>query len=231
MANQKESKLLCIDTSSGVDSLALTKGLEVIATNQAQHTREQRPFLLSNLQTLCSDAGWQWRDLEGVAVGLGPGGFTRLRSGLSVAKSLAFALDIPIFGGSSLVLLAQQQEHAKAFAITDAGRSEVYFIDSNGQLHCDRVQELAHILDQNEEYFFCGSGARANRNYLLERFPRAVVNEDADQDLPNAAYLPKVIDLESPAPIGSLEPQYVRPSDAELTYPDGFPDAATQFNF
>ena len=71
MANQKESKLLCIDTSSGVDSLALTKGLEVIATNQAQHTREQRPFLLSNLQTLCSDAGWQWRDLEGVAVGLG----------------------------------------------------------------------------------------------------------------------------------------------------------------
>ena len=187
--------------------------------------------MLSNLQTLCSDAGWQWSDLEGVAVGLGPGGFTRLRSGLSVAKSLAFALDIPIFGGSSLVLLAQQQEHENAFSITDAGRSEVYFIDPNGQLNCGKIEEVGHTLDQNGDYFFCGSGAQANRDYLLERFPRALVNQRPAQDIPDAAYLPKVIDVANPAPIGSLEPQYVRPSDAELTYPDGFPDAATQFNF
>ena len=47
--------------------------------------------------------------------------------------------------------------------------------------------------------------------------------------MPNAAHLALLIDPSNPDHIASLQPRYVRPSDAELTYPEGFPDAVTQF--
>src|SRR6185437_6559107 len=61
------------------------------------------------LQKLLTQAGIVLRDLTHLAVNVGPGSFTGLRVGLSLAKSLAYALSLPVWTKSSLELLAQSR--------------------------------------------------------------------------------------------------------------------------
>ena len=85
--------------------------------------------------------------------------------------------------------------------------------------------------DSKLDYLFCGDGAVVYADVIRQQFPNASINSDEVLNRPNAANLPRLIDIGKPNQIATLQPQYVRPSDAELTYPDGFPDAVKQFQF
>ena len=56
---------------------------------------------------MCRSAGVALRDLEAVAVDIGPGLFTGLRVGISTAKAMGLALDVPLCGATSLEVLAR----------------------------------------------------------------------------------------------------------------------------
>src|SRR5690606_33068886 len=68
------------------------------------------------------------RELDLLAVGLGPGGFTSVRVGLATAKGLSLARDLPVVGISSLLALARglSPSGGLSAAFVDAGRGEVY---------------------------------------------------------------------------------------------------------
>jgi tRNA threonylcarbamoyladenosine biosynthesis protein TsaB len=102
-------------------------------------------------------------DLTAIAVSMGPGSYTGLRIGVSAAKGLAYALDIPLIAVSTLTSLAKQIDTQDAFIIPmiDARRMEVYsmIFDQNQQLIRDVEAEILTeasyktYLDQKQVYF------------------------------------------------------------------------------
>ena len=98
--------ILNIETSSSVCSVALTKDgaveFELEDTEGMNHAVKLAPFAERCMEELKRKE----ESLDAVAVSLGPGSYTGLRIGLSFAKGLAFSLNIPLIGISTLQLLA-----------------------------------------------------------------------------------------------------------------------------
>jgi len=83
--------------------------------------------LLPCVRDLLTECGRVPRDLVALVVDVGPGSFTGVRLGVTAAKTLAFALDRPVVGVTSLLALAQgAPPHARVLALRDAGRGTVY---------------------------------------------------------------------------------------------------------
>ena len=222
-------KLLCIDTSSNTESVALVDKHTTIATISKYREKGHASGLLSDIDSLMKDTEWAWSDIEGIAVGLGPGGFTSLRIGLSTAKCLAYGLGKPLYSATTLDLISSNFKEPGVVTLIDAKRNEVYVRTPSAELKCVAPQQLDHYLSPGISHFFCGDGASKYRALIEQTFTESRFNQDPALDVPNAAHLALLIDPSNPDHIASLQPRYVRPSDAELTYPEGFPDAVTQF--
>jgi tRNA threonylcarbamoyladenosine biosynthesis protein TsaB len=116
--------LLAIDTATRVTGLALydQAGLHLEQTwlTGDNHTVELMPYIVR----ACEQLGLAPEALQAVAVSLGPGSFTGLRVGLSVAKGLALALDIPVLGVPTLdaIAYAHCREVLPVCAVVPAGR-------------------------------------------------------------------------------------------------------------
>ena len=159
--------LLAIDTSTRFAGVALADGDRVVATrswySSVNHTAELMPAVVQLLKSHAVAV----KDLEGVAVALGPGGFSALRVGISVGKGLAAAGGIPILGVGSL--------DVEAFPFSDcglpvcvfleAGRGEVasaLFRPDGQRARDDRVTPPAEVLAEiGEPTVFCGEGIAA----------------------------------------------------------------------
>ena len=222
-------KLLCIDTSSNTESVALVSAGKVVASLSKYRERGHASGLLSDINTLFTKAEWTQRDIQGIAIGLGPGGFTSLRIGLSTAKCLAYGLDIPLYAATTLTLIEANFDERNVVTLIDAKRNEVYVHTPTAGLKCVSPGHLDHYLSPAKPYFFCGDGAAKYRDTIQRSFCESRFNETPEKDIPYAANLAHLIDSSRPENLANLQPRYVRPSDAEITYPDGFPDAVTQF--
>jgi tRNA threonylcarbamoyladenosine biosynthesis protein TsaB len=86
------------------------------------HSRE----LLPAVAELMDRAGIGWGDVDGVAVGVGPGTFTGLRIGVATARALATAAQVPVHPVSSLAALAEAIEAPLRLPLIDARRGELF---------------------------------------------------------------------------------------------------------
>ncbi len=120
-------KLLSIDTSTKNFSLAISKGGRVIRYRNKVLGRKLSSSIIPEIKVLLKKAQMTLADLDGFVIGLGPGGFTGLRVGLSTIKGLAFATNKPVVGISSLDVLAMNvKENGMVCAICDARRNMIY---------------------------------------------------------------------------------------------------------
>jgi len=99
------SLILNIETGTDICSVALGRDGRLVVLRESggrNHARELAPFV----QQVVAEAGVSLRELSAVAVGRGPGSYTGLRVGTSLAKGLAYGLGIPLIGIDSLAALA-----------------------------------------------------------------------------------------------------------------------------
>ena len=118
--------LLAIDTSTRNASAALSDGERIVAGRSWYSSVNHTTELMPAVSQLLDSRGVRPHDLEAVAVALGPGGFSALRTGLSAAKGLAMAVRIPIIGIGSLDLEAFpfRDSGLPVCALLEAGRGE-----------------------------------------------------------------------------------------------------------
>ncbi|BCA94774.1 tRNA (adenosine(37)-N6)-threonylcarbamoyltransferase complex dimerization subunit type 1 TsaB [Legionella antarctica] len=125
-------KLLAIDTSTEIASIAVLVGAEISSEEQgSQKTHAQ--LLLPMIERLMAHAGLQMNQLDGILFGCGPGSFTGLRIACSIAKGLAYAHDLRLIPVSSLGAITwaarelHQDPDLPVLAVLDARMNEMYW--------------------------------------------------------------------------------------------------------
>lgn len=177
--------LLAIDTSTRNAAVSLSDGGLVVASRSwrsvVNHSSELMPAVIQVLQSRDVSPA----SLGAVAVALGPGGFSALRTGLSVAKGMAMSARIPIIGVGSLELEAHPFRNTglTVCALLEAGRGEAASAliapgPGPARLRDDRITGPDELLDELEALggdpvLFCGEGlapwAEAVKSRLGER--------------------------------------------------------------
>lgn len=119
--------VLGVETSTHLLSLAIIDDGSDLATHAREglvHSRE----LLPSIDNLLNEAGTPLKELDGIAVSLGPGSFTGLRIGLSTSKALAQVLRIPMVGIPTLdvIVMNVEEEDLMVCPLIEAGRDMVY---------------------------------------------------------------------------------------------------------
>ncbi len=176
------SLFLCIETATSVCSVALTEDSRVVAYKETQIKNSHAEVLTVFIRDLFEENGYSLSNLNAVVVSKGPGSYTGLRIGVSTAKGLSYALNIPLIAIPTLQSMAWGVAHN--FMLTDskpvlfcpmidARRMEVYSAIYDSAV--EQVRETrAEILreDSFTEYLekntvvFLGDGSLKCRNLI-----------------------------------------------------------------
>src|SRR3990172_456108 len=121
-------RVLAVETSTLAGGAAIVDGDRVVGQYLLDVSVTHSERLMVAIDRLLGDAGWAPRDLDGLAVAIGPGSFTGLRIGLSTVKGLAFALSIPVAAVPTLDAMAATLPFAAlpVCPVLDARKHEVY---------------------------------------------------------------------------------------------------------
>lgn len=121
--------LLGIETATHSCGAALTHDEALVVEYRSALKNAHGRLLTIAVARLLADAGWQSRDLDAIAVSIGPGSFTGLRIGLALAKGLALAHDLPIIAVPTLEALASQAPAASGLiAPLLRARADEYYL-------------------------------------------------------------------------------------------------------
>jgi tRNA threonylcarbamoyladenosine biosynthesis protein TsaB len=123
--------IINIETATAVCSAALGRDGEVIAFRETTEPNSHSLMLGTFIKEVLEEAGITSAELDAVAVSSGPGSYTGLRIGVSMAKGLAYSLDIPLIAVPTLKAMANgiRQDYGDArflIPMIDARRMEVY---------------------------------------------------------------------------------------------------------
>lgn len=200
--------LLAFDTATPLVTVALHDGSDVIAEQVSERPMKHGESLAPLIDAVTRQAGLVRQDLTAIAVGAGPGPFTGLRVGLVTARTLALALEIPVYAVCTLDVLAVEAYDTGAvdgdfLVATDARRKEVYVASYRDGVRLDGPSVLKPA-DAATELPVVGEGA------LLypDAFPLAV-----GPARPSAGWLARVV-TEERAELLDPDPLYLRRPDA-----------------
>jgi len=171
--------ILGLDSSAVSASCAVVRDRAVTASGFVNAAITHSETLLPLTESILKAAKLTFNDIDGFAVSIGPGSFTGLRISLSAVKGMAFALNKPVAGVSTLLALAHNLigQNVIACPVMDARRGEVYnalFDISGGEITriCpDRaiaLDELGEELSDftEKEIVFVGDGAKKAHDYF-----------------------------------------------------------------
>lgn len=204
--------ILCIDTATESGLVALARDDAVRASVRWRSAGRHGENLLGYIETVLSEAGMSRDEVSGIGVVTGPGGFTSLRVGLATAKGLALGLGLPIFPLSSLRVMArsiQAPAGSVRVPLLKAYRGDVFaaaYEQSDGDLDelvSPRSGRPATLLEEIRD----AAGARSMSVWGEE--DRVTANALVQEAL-------IVMNTGGAADLASLEPRYLRSSDAKL---------------
>lgn len=194
------SKIVSIDTATRVCSVALHAEGELVASQHLHIDKSHSGLLTLLVDNLLSYCQLSMDELDAIAYSEGPGSYTGLRIGLSTAKGLAYALDIPVIAVNTLEAMAWSvlpflPEGGWACPMIDARRMEVYCLlaDKDGKVqqrpepHIVDESSFQQVLDERKVMFF-GNGADKCKP-LIGTHPNAIF---VSEIVPSAVYVGKI---------------------------------------
>ena len=223
-------KILAVDTATTSCSAAIMTGDgSLLAELTKVDTRTHSIHLMTMINTVYNLAGLAVADMDGFAVTVGPGSFTGLRIGISTIKGLAWSLEKPVVGVSSLDALAWQctQSAYLICPLLDARKKEVYFCRyrfKDGELLKEKSEQVAApdqaLDDIHEPSLFIGNGALLYRDKISARLGGLAQFASATHHVIRASSVAGLsisrFNGAKTDDITLLVPHYIRKSDAEL---------------
>lgn len=187
------ANILNIETSTTNCSVALSVNGEHIVLkedNSSSYSHAERLHVY--IDEVLTSAQISRDELNAVAVSKGPGSYTGLRIGVSAAKGLCYALDIPLISVPTLEILAHKVELQKGYIVPmlDARRMEVYSAVFDCNYQCIEPTS-AKVLDtssynnllQNQSVYFVGNGVEKTQSIINHP------NAHFDAQLPSATQM------------------------------------------
>jgi len=193
---------LAFDTATSAATCALLRDGEVVGERTSRAVS-----VLADAEELLESAAARPRDLTALVFGTGPGSFTGVRIGLSAARTLAFALELPLAGVSTLAALAAGAPGA--VPLVDAGRREVFTLVDG-----EPIVLPPHEVEVGPGTTCVGDGAVRYRAQL-EAAGLTVPPDESEAHVPWARLHAQLARDFGPAQL--VEPVYVRAPDAEAT--------------
>lgn len=164
------TNILCIETATEVCSVAVSVNGKMVSLRETTDQNSHSERLTVFIQEAIKEANLTLKDIDAVAVSMGPGSYTGLRIGVSAAKGFCFGLGVPLIAVSTLESIAygakEKTEGALIVPMIDARRMEVYtaIYNSNAELttKIEAVvvdEDYVKTLSADNHYVMCGNGA------------------------------------------------------------------------
>ncbi len=229
-------KYLTIDTTTRITALSLAESGKLIAEGFLHTGKTHSERLIPMLDQLLIAADWKLADLNFIAVVRGPGSFTGIRIGIATAQALAQVLKIPLIGITSLETLAWAGwgRTEEIVVILDARKNEWYCgryrwlekkVMTKDPTAITPESLVSELSKENYHFYFVGDAVPSAKDYLHEALGDKAVIPLECYYLPRGAYAAyeaweywKSIDNPSQQTLCTVEPLYIRISEAEVNY-------------
>ena len=226
-------RILAVDTTSAHGSMALLEDEELTGILGFRTVRPRHAEnLLPSIEVLLAGVEKKIQDVDAFAVAIGPGSFSGLRVGIAAVEGLAYALDRPAVGVSTLDATAHRYRRRRGLIVALAGayRGDVYgrcYASDGEHAHpaCDpRCIAPERFLDElpKRPELIAGSAILTHRALLEARYPSGVTLEAPSLFIAEevARLGAEMLARGERAPLGGLDALYIRPSDAQLNQKD-----------
>ncbi|WP_042353109.1 tRNA (adenosine(37)-N6)-threonylcarbamoyltransferase complex dimerization subunit type 1 TsaB [Bacillus massiliigorillae] len=223
-------KILAIDTSNYALGVALLDGDQVVGEYISNLKKNHSVRAMPAIERLMNDCDMKPADLDKIVVAKGPGSYTGVRIGVTIAKTLAWTLNIPISGVSSLEVLAANGKFFQGYIspLFDGRRGQIYtglYEGQNGQIKSVKKDTIVQSSDWAKELLaleqnimFIGNDTPIHRETLQSVLGERAVFADVAQLNPRPSEL-ALIGKDLPAEnVHEFVPNYIRLAEAEANW-------------
>jgi len=224
-------KILAIESASITASCAVSDGYNILGEFTLNHKKTHSEKLMPLIEELMKELGIKLQEIDVIAVSEGPGSYTGLRIGAAIAKSMAYAADIPIVNIPTMKSMAGNicDMDKLIVPIMDAKAGRVYtgiykwendnLVAVKKQFPCN-MDELIELLNTYEEpIIFNGDGSVNYKNIIEEKLNRKPVFAPSKFNHLNASTLSylgcKMAESNETISASAFKPEYLRLSQAE----------------
>ncbi|MED4017610.1 tRNA (adenosine(37)-N6)-threonylcarbamoyltransferase complex dimerization subunit type 1 TsaB [Sutcliffiella cohnii] len=222
--------VLAIDTSTYVLSVALIKDGLVIGEHMTNTKINHSLRAMPAIEKVMEECQMKPKDLHRIVVAHGPGSYTGVRIGVTIAKTLAWSLNIPLVGVSSLKLMAANGRYFSGLIcpLMDARRGQVYtglyewenenLIEKLEDVNVDLQNWLDQLAALNSEILFIGNDVQLHKEVIIEKLAKRAIFATGAQlnsrpgDLAILGMNEEVLDLHT------FVPNYTRLAEAEAKW-------------
>lgn len=180
-------KILVFDTCFNKTYLVLRENEEILFSKNIESTEENyhSAYLISEIRNILKANNILIKDLDAIGVNIGPGSFTGIRAGITIARVLCQQADIKLVGIESLRILSKINTTKKnTLVLTDARKNKAYLAlyDYNGNTVINpKLEEKEKIVEYiNDDVFVITDSSIGN--YLKEQNIKSNLYEENDND-------------------------------------------------
>jgi tRNA threonylcarbamoyladenosine biosynthesis protein TsaB len=223
-------KILAIDTSTYVMGVALTDQESVIGEYITNIKKNHSVRLMPAIEQLMKDCDITPSMLDKVVVAKGPGSYTGVRIGVSIAKTLAWSLQVPLVGVSSLEQLAWNGKEFNGFIcpVMDARREQLFtgLYQYNGKTMTPVIEDqnvllqdwLTQLKDVEGNVLFLGNDVTIHREKMVEVLSDQAVFSSFIDGNPRPSLLAHIGSTKEAEDLHTFVPSYLRLAEAEANW-------------
>lgn len=180
-------KILSFDTTGQNLTVALSENDQIISQNIITESSKQSELLIPQIEDILKNNKIHYQNLDLIACSKGPGSFTGSRIGLTVARTLKLAMNLPLILLDSCEIIASKynQEQLPIVVLIDARGHEFFYAKFLDNVTIDqsqlvKLEDLATILPE-QNFLLCGSGKKIAAKILAQaKRPFKITNDEDD---------------------------------------------------